>query len=284
MKETSLLLEIFSEEIPHLEVPRAIGSLSAHLKEALKKQEIPFGAVTQFSTHKRLALLVSDVPTQLKATRNLIKGPPFKMSYKNGVPTKVFEGWVKQIKQKIPDEVTFLQKESAKSGIYFQKEKKGDCLVYLKITPEEKTLRLLSVLLVEVIKKLTFSKVMHWGDSQGPFIRPVRSFCALLGEEVIPFKLWGVSASNFTFGHAQLSHHKIILNHAEDYEEELKHHKVIVKAEERKKFIKKQIKEICSLKAVNLLLEEKVISFVNYLTEYPHLILAEFNEEFYRIT
>ncbi len=283
MKEASLLLEIFSEEIPHLEILKASDSLAVLLKKALEKAEIPFGETTKFSTPKRLAILVKGVPTELRTARTLIQGPPRKISYEKEEPTKAFKGWVKQIGQTIPDKIDFLREEETQSGIYFQKEKKGDSLVYLKTASSKKTSQVLSSLLVEVIEKITFAKTMHWADRQGPFVRPVHSFCALLGEAVIPFELWGVKSSNFTFGHAQLSPVTINLKRAEDYQEELRRHQVIASVEEREKLIIEQINELCVRNDIDLFFKEKVISLVVNLVEYPHLILAEFNREFLKL-
>lgn len=46
---------------------------------------------------------------------------------------------------------------------------------------------------------------MFWGEGQGPFFRPVRNVCAMLGEECLDFELFGVKSSQKSFSHRSYS-------------------------------------------------------------------------------
>ncbi len=279
---SNFLLEIFLEEMPHEEIVPASRKLVNLFEVEFKKQSISFTKITPYATPRRLAVLITGIPTIFPAKKIIEKGPPVKISFQGNSATPVLLGWTKKLQLPIPElsNLTVLPTNPPASGIYLKQEKKGDALVYFHTIPEKKTSTFLAGLLPSLLAKLTFEKMMYWKEQTGPFLRPVHSLCALLGNEIIPFEKWGITADNFTWGHSQLSPEKIVLAKADKYEEKLLDHKVIACLEKRKKLITEQIEKLEQEKNISVLEQKKVISLVANLTEYPYLILAKFDKEF----
>ncbi|HBI03721.1 MAG TPA: glycine--tRNA ligase subunit beta, partial [Paenibacillaceae bacterium] len=55
--------------------------------------------------------------------------------------------------------------------------------------------------LKETISSMSYPKNMRWGSYDLKYIRPIRWMVALFGNDIIPFEITGVEASNVTRGH-----------------------------------------------------------------------------------
>ena len=50
-----------------------------------------------------------------------------------------------------------------------------------------------------------FPKMMHWGNEETAFVRPVRSIISIFNNEPLAIEFAGIKSSNFTIGHRFLS-------------------------------------------------------------------------------
>jgi glycyl-tRNA synthetase beta chain len=86
-----LLLELFSEEIPARMQSNAEGELRDRIFNKLSLagfSDIDLTDCTLFSTPRRIALAIKDLPTSLAATETELKGP------KVGAPDAAMQGFL----------------------------------------------------------------------------------------------------------------------------------------------------------------------------------------------
>ena len=92
-----LLLELYSEEIPHGLQISAREELLKNLTKSLEDEGIKFKSSEVYSTPTRIALIIKDLPTDIKIEAKEIRGP------KVGVPDNIIEGFMRshQISKRI---------------------------------------------------------------------------------------------------------------------------------------------------------------------------------------
>ena len=92
------LLEIGLDEIPARMIAGAEAELGKRVKELLERERLLGGAgtVKTYSTPRRLAVLVEDVLAAQADTEEKLTGPPWKVAFKDGVPTAVAEAFAKK--------------------------------------------------------------------------------------------------------------------------------------------------------------------------------------------
>ncbi|HAJ95475.1 MAG TPA: glycine--tRNA ligase subunit beta, partial [Actinobacteria bacterium] len=129
----------------------------------------------------------------------------------------------------------------------------------------------------------TFKKQMYWGDYGTRFIRPIRWLLAILGSEIIDFKIENVRSGNITFGHRTLSTAPIEIGSAKQYFTKLEQGKTIVDPASRKKMIYGQIKSIEKdiwNNEYRAVVDEKLLKEVIDLVEVPSILIGHFPEAF----
>ncbi|HXI41744.1 MAG TPA: glycine--tRNA ligase subunit beta, partial [Bryobacteraceae bacterium] len=149
--------------------------------------------------------------------------------------------------------------------------------VFSKMIPGRTMRDILAGALPGVILKTTFPKTMYWAGKNGPrFIRPIRWIVALLGGDVVPFKIADVESGNVSAGHRQLGASRVAVT-IDTYESKLRENGVILSAAERRLKIEGEIRAI-RIKPDTALLETLV-----YLTECPTAIQGSFDPEFLKL-
>ena len=240
------LLEIGTEEIPDWMIPGALESLRAQL-EALGI------AARMDATPRRLVARAEGVAERLADTEERVNGP------RKNAPEKAVEGFAR--KQGVtPAELSI----------------EGDYYTYLRKTPGRRMIDVLAEALPGIILKITFPKTMYWTGKSGPrFIRPIRWIVALLGSDVIPFKLAGVRSGNVTSGHRRLGSARIPVT-VGTYEQTLRDNFVILSAADRREKIQDGIAALC----VHIKPDPALLETLVYLTEYPTPIVGDFDPQF----
>ena len=69
------LLELYSEEIPHGLQISARAEIKQNLLKSLEEESIKFKSAEVYSTPTRLALLIRDLPSEIKIAAKEVKGP-----------------------------------------------------------------------------------------------------------------------------------------------------------------------------------------------------------------
>ena len=142
---------------------------------------------------------------------------------------------------------------------------------------------ILPSLLSASLKQIDGERRMRWGaqeeGGEQAFARPVRWLCALHGEEVIDFTLFGVRAGRTTHGHRFHCPAPLRLRHADEYEKKLADAGyVIVNVNRRREKILAQLGDTtagCLSPDGGLASDEATAT-----TEWPQVLNAAFDEKF----
>ena len=98
MTETrDLLFEIGCEELPSSFVNGALSALPGLVDKTLTELRLGHGPVRVLGTPRRLTLIVEDLATQQPDLSETVMGPPTKVAFKDGAPTKAAEAFAKKI-------------------------------------------------------------------------------------------------------------------------------------------------------------------------------------------
>lgn len=265
---TNLLFEIGTEEIPAQYMPKTLEQLSGIIGAKLDENRIQYNEIKPLGTPRRIAVLVQGISTKQSDVNVLVKGPSKMAAYDNdGAPTKALQGFIRS--QRITESDIAVKPVDGIDYIFANKYETG-----------KDTKEILKVLLPEIIFLINFPKSMRWGDYTIKFARPIRWLIALLGNEVIPFSIEGVSSSNITKGHRTLSNKSIALGHADEYIDKLRDEYIMADPEERKETIVRQVTELASSKNGKAVIDDELLSEVVFLVEYPTALMGSFDKEF----
>ncbi|GAB6100267.1 glycine--tRNA ligase subunit beta [Halanaerocella petrolearia] len=263
-----LLLEIGTEEIPARFMLSAFEQLEKLARDKFSAQRIETGNIKVTGTPRRLALYIEDVAIKQEDLHKEVRGPANNIAFDDeGNPTKAGQGFARG--QGItPNE---LEIRDTDNGEY----------VFACTTEEgQLTKELLPQLLNELITDLNFPKPMRWANQEMRFIRPIKWLLALYGTEEIDFSVAEVETDNWSLGHRFLSDGKIEISQPADYFSALEEEYVIVDHSQRQEMIIEQIKEIEEEEEINVVIDDDLLTEVNFLVEYPTALCGSFEQEF----
>lgn len=272
MRQETLLLEIGMEECPARFVGPALEELGRLAAERLADARIAHGAVRTLGTPRRLAVLVEDVAAHQAELTREVKGPPARAAFDpSGAPTRAALGF------------------AASQGVAVEelvvKETEGGAYVYaVRREAGRPTRDVLPAVLHSLVTSLKFPKSMRWGNGTLRFARPIRWLVALLGDEVVPFELEGVTAGRATRGHRTLADRAIELESAGRYVEVLREQgKVLVDVAERRASILRQVETLARQAGGQLVMDEALLDEVTHLVEWPTALLGSFDPRFLEV-
>lgn len=270
MSETkTLLIEIGTEEMPARFVTGAAEQLKEKVTGWLEFQRIPFHNVTLFETPRRFAVMVEGVGIQQKDIDEELRGPGKKIAVDDqGNWTKAALGFARG--KGVSPENLYMKEMGGVEYVFVRKHEKG------RPTAE------LLPLLKETISSMSFPKNMRWGSYDLKYVRPIRWLVALFGNEVIPFEITGVQASNVTRGHRFLGQ-EVSIESPEEYAAKLSEQYVIVDPQERQEKILQQIHSLEAEKGWTIPIDEGLLDEVVHLVEYPTVLFGNFEQEYLEI-
>ncbi|MBU0743972.1 MAG: glycine--tRNA ligase subunit beta, partial [Gammaproteobacteria bacterium] len=264
------LLEIGTEELPPKQINILATALAKNLKENLQELSLVHGEVKTFSSPRRLAVLISNLKSKQEDQPIEIRGPSVKIAFDpTGNPT------IAAIKF------------AATCGIAVEdlkriEDKKGAVLFYKTIRAGRKTIDLLPEAITHSIKKLPIKRAMRWGENLGPFVRPLHWIVALFGAKTIDLEIFGVKASNKTFGHRFHCPQELLVSEPSEHENLLKEKGfVIADSFKRQQEIRQQITSL-TIDDVAIIPED-LLDEVTNLVEWPVALMGVFNERFLKI-
>ena len=232
----NFLLEILSEELPSSFQALGEEILRAALFAQFDKAGLKYDAniVTCFSTPRRLAIFVPNLPVTTPEIATERKGP------RQNAPAAALEGFVRSAG------LASIDQAELRDGVYFATQRQ----------PGRPTLEVLPEWVVAAMLSLRWPKSMRWSDGMFAYPRPIRNILAMFGDKVlaggfhIGHRAWqdnrrdsGHNQSetlphyalklddtdkrgsanfyrfrNVTFGHRFLANREIAINHASDSE------------------------------------------------------------------
>ncbi len=269
----TVLLEIGVEDFPSSMVKETIAQIQQKAKELFCSCRIDYGKILTWGTSRRLILWVEKVAEHQKEQIKKDLGPPIHVIFdEKGNLTSAGKGYLKA-------------KGATQKDLGIHTLKKGEYIYIKRKRKGKRTSQILPSLFIDLINSLHFAKSMRWGEEDFYFGRPIRSLLALFGEEVINFKIAGITSGKKTNGHRYLHPKDIHISIPEEYPSFLKEAKVIIDPLERKSIILKQLSGIINFLEkkgyqAKILEDEQLLEDLTYLVEYPTLFQGEFDSEF----
>jgi glycyl-tRNA synthetase beta chain len=269
---SDFLLELGLEEIPARMVAAAETELSKRVTDLLTRERLleENARVTAFSTPRRLAVLVRGVLLRQADTEEKLTGPSWKVAFKDDAPTAAAEAFAK----KAGVSVNALERVTTPKGEYV-----GAAVKRAGRTAAE----ILAAELPKEVLAIYWAKNMYWRAGKPErFVRPVRWLVALIDSEVVPLEIAGIAAGNSSRGHRVLhGEGPVVIDQARNYSETLRRAYVVVDAAQRRQIIRKALDAATrTIEGARWREDEPLVETVVHLTEWPSVILGEFEREY----
>ena len=268
MTEATLLVELLTEELPPKSLARLAQAFADEVFNGLVQHQLKqrdFAGWRVFSTPRRLAVLIPQVPVAGDDRLNEVTGPS------TNAPAAAIAGFAK----KHGIDVSELEQRDTPKGK----------VVVAKATIKGVSLDgVLAGIVGEALKKLPIPKVMRWGSGDAQFVRPAHGLVMLHGSRVVPGTVLGLESSSRSRGHRFMGKSDIALASADAYEATLLDEGMVVadfgrrKAEIDKQLQAKATHQSASLGEYRILLDE-----VTALVEHPSVYVGEFDKGFLEI-
>jgi glycyl-tRNA synthetase beta chain len=269
-RRVELLFEIGAEEIPAGMLPRAVAELKTILGKHLTAESLMDGVtIDTFGGPRRLTACVRGLVAKQSDVEMEVTGPPKSVAYDVlGAPTRAA--------------VSFAEKQGvALHELKTVQTAKGE-FIAAKVTKLGRTaFDLLYEILPRVIHDLSWPKTMTWTGLKGArFIRPIRWIVALLDGKPLKFSFGGVTAGDSTRGHRFIGKPSIVVKSFADYEKNLCANGVIVRPQERREKISKELATYSKRTGYHVHEDAELLELICYLNELPTVIEGEFDPSF----
>ena len=262
MNSSDFLLELLSEEIPARMQARARNDLARMLAEALDAAGVAHNGIETFSTPRRLALIARGLPLETAAVSEEVKGP------RSSAPPQALEGFLRK---------TGLSQDQLedRDGVWFARIEQ----------PGRATTAVLAEAVAGIVRDFPWPKSMRWGAVSAStaslrWVRPLHSIVALLGNEIVPVAIEGVSCGAATLGHRFHHPGPITIGGAHDYVEKLRACHVLVDQAEREAIVRACAAELADDAGYVLVADEGLVVENAGLTEWPVPLLGSFDPDF----
>ncbi|MEA5523734.1 glycine--tRNA ligase subunit beta [Nodularia spumigena] len=268
---TAFLLEVGTEELPASFLSDAILQWRSRIPQSLAANSLSSASVEVYGTPRRLAVLITGLPSQQPDREEEIKGPPAQAAFKNGQPTPAATGFAK--KQGV--DITTLE---------IRPTEKGDFVFVKKSIPGRPVAEILTELIPEWISGLEGKRLMRWGNGDMKFSRPIRWLVALLDDRILPIELVNgsktITSDRITSGHRVLHPATVTISQAIDYVKTLRDAAVIVDPEERANIIQTAVQAAAEKAGGSTVFYPDLLEEVTNLVEYPSAVVGKFEPEF----
>jgi glycyl-tRNA synthetase beta chain len=269
---SDFLLEIGLEEIPARMIAGAEAELGRRISELLTRERLlsADAKFTTYSTPRRLAVLVEGLLSAQADAEEQLTGPSWKVAFKDGAPTAAAEAFAK----KAGVVVGALQKVSNAKGEYL-----GATVKRQGRSAHE----ILAADLPKEVLALYWAKNMYWRAGKPErSVRPVRWVVALIDSEVVALEIAGIAAGNTSRGHRILhGDHPVVIDQPQSYSGSLLAASVVVSVAERRHIIRKALDAATrTVPGARWREDEPLIETVVHLTEWPSVILGNFEPEY----
>jgi len=259
------LLELRSEEIPARMQAGARADLEKLFRRELDAAGLKPGAITVWSTPRRLALMARDMPLATQAVSEEVKGP------RTSAPDQALDGFLRK---------TGLTKDqlTERDGVWFAITEK----------PGRQTAAVLAEAIPAIIRAFPWPKSQRWGAaSLSPeslrWVRPLSGIVALLGDDLVECAIGDIHSGTVTMGHRFHHSGEITIGNAADYAMKLRAAHVIVDHAEREAIVRDGAKAAAAAAGLVLVEDEGLVIENAGLTEWPVPLLGRFDEAFLEV-
>jgi glycyl-tRNA synthetase beta chain len=267
-ERADFLVELGTEELP----PKALAALAAAFRDGLvarlAEARLGHGDVESFATPRRLAVKVRRLETRQADQEVVLRGPPASIARIDGAWSKAAEKFAASAG--VAPDALIEQAEGKGVYVFAHKTEKGaDATV------------LLPKLVEAALDALPVPRRMRWGAAEAEFVRPVHWLVMLLGTEIVPCTLFGVSAGRASRGHRFMAPRPVELGSPADYPEQLESEGFVVAAfEVRRERIRAQAETAAAERGGRLVLDPALLDEVTALVEWPVPVAGEFEARF----
>ena len=269
MTQQTFLTEIGTEELPPKALRSLAESFAANLTAELAAANLTHGDVTWYAAPRRLAVKIAGL-AESAADREVEKrGPAIAQAFDaEGKPTKAAEGWARGCV------ITVDQADRMVTD-------KGEWLLYRAVEKGNKAKELLADMVSRALAKLPIPKLMRWGDKETHFVRPVHTVTMLMGADVIPGEVLGITSDRVIRGHRFMGEAEFTIAHADEYPAILETRgKVMADYDARKAMIKRDAEKAALALGGVADLTDSLLEEVTSLVEWPVVLTAKFEEKF----
>ncbi len=262
MNTQDFLLELGCEELPPKGLQQLSKALTQYLTAELDKLKLSYSSVESFATPRRLAVLVSHLQLQQNDQTIERKGPSI------SAPDQAIEGFAKSCGVA---KNALAQKAFGKTQYYFfTKQQKG-----------LKTIDLLESAVATAIQNIPIAKPMRWSDLDTYFVRPTHWLIMLLGSDIVPASMMGLTSGNTTRGLRFTGEPTFDITCAKDYQKTLlEKAQIEVDFNTRKEMIRKQVIQVAKNNNATAVIDESLLNEVCALVEYPRAFSGSFSSKF----
>lgn len=267
-----LLIEIGTEELPPVALPRLAEAFRQELVKRLDEQQLAHGEAELFATPRRLALRIADLALASPDQRQTRRGPAVAAAFdQNGQPTQAALGFARSCGVEVAD-LGRLESD------------KGAWLVHEQNIPGCAAAELLPELVEQALAALPVPKRMRWGSSEASFVRPVHWICGLLGERPLSGEVLGIGIGQQTRGHRFHAPAPITLAHPRDYDRVLREQGwVEPDFAARRARIAEQVAALAADAGGHVEPSEALLDEVTALCEWPVALLGRFDAAYLEV-
>ncbi|MBA5807740.1 glycine--tRNA ligase subunit beta [Morganella morganii] len=272
MTQQTFLTEIGTEELPPKALRSLAESFAANLTAELAAANLAHGDVTWYAAPRRLAVKIAGL-AESAADREVEKrGPAIAQAFDaEGKPTKAAEGWARGCG------ITVDQADRMVTD-------KGEWLLYRAVEKGNNAKELLAGMVSRALAKLPIPKLMRWGDKETHFVRPVHTVTMLMGADVIPGEVLGITSDRVIRGHRFMGEAEFTIAHADEYPAILETRgKVMADYDARKAMIKRDAEKAAQALGGVADLTDSLLEEVTSLVEWPVVLTAKFEEKFLEV-
>jgi len=266
------LVELGTEELP----PKALLTLSqaftSGITTGLSNLGLSFGEVQPLAAPRRLAVLVHGLDEQTPSKTQQVWGPPANIAFDaSGAPTKAALAFASK------NNVDPSQLATANDG-------KVDKLVVSVSSGGEATAALLPQVVEASLAQLPIPKRMRWGAGKTEFVRPVHWLVMLLGGQVVPGKVLGLTAGRETRGHRFHCDKALTIASPGDYVQVLAGDgHVMADFAARRNKIRQQVAQAALDLGGTAVIEDDLLDEVTALVEWPVALTGTFDQAFLQV-
>jgi glycyl-tRNA synthetase beta chain len=267
---SDFLVELGTEELP----PKALRQLEEAFRDGLLSRidaaGLIHGAVLSFATPRRLAVHIKKLALQAQDQKIQRRGPPVTACFDAaGQPTRAAQAFAQSC-------------GVALAELGREKDPKGnECLNFTGVKPGMPARDLLAQFVTEALEALPIPKRMRWGAGEAQFVRPVHWLILLLGRDVVPAQILGVTAGNETRGHRFHTTKPLRISSPASYAGTLeKRGHVVADFVARKERIHSGILALASQFHGQAIITDALLDEVTALVEWPVPLAGRFEERF----
>jgi len=263
----TLLIDLFSEEIPARMQKGAANDLAQSIADALKAEGLAVGATTVWFAPRHIALRIADIPVSQADRSEERRGP------REGAPEQAVAGFLTANGLASLDEAEL--RETPKGNFYF-------AVQHIK---GQQTIDLLPSLIEKAIRDFTWPKSMRWGRGSFRWVRPLHRIVALFGEQVVPGQLdlgngESIAFGRETEGHRFSSSGTISLTGPDSFEDQLREGSVVVNQTVRAEAILAGARKAAEEVGCTLIEDAGLLSEVTGLVEWPTIVRGQIPDRF----